>query len=452
MKVLLIWPMLADYCVLTEDFSCCEPLGLEYLAAPLLAEHDVHILDMRFDKDLTGNLKKHKPDVVGISIPYTTVVNVCNALMKQIKTFDPGIKIVVGGHHPTIELRHLAAELIDYIVIGEGVHTFRELLESLRSNASVVNIEGIAYRQSGGFAYTGKRELQTLNDYPEPARMLLDEYKDKYFHAHYRPVSLMRFSYGCPYNCSFCVLWKLCSRKYISRDNDLIVRELAALDNKNIYVVDDEAFINVKKMNDLADKILAGNIKKKYHMYVRCDTVAQNPGTLEKWAGIGLDSVLMGLESIFQEELNNYNKKISRQLAQKSLRILHDSGVEVRANFIIKPGYTKQQFEQVKQAVEELDIDKPTFAVLTPFYGTDVYEVEKDNFIIDKPEFFDCYHAFMPTALPLLDFYHEFTELFRHASRRSKNDDKQKVFYAGSSERSFDDMLKKMETSYLYYK
>lgn len=449
MKVMLIWPMLPDYCVLTEEFSCCEPLGLEYLAAAISSEHDVQILDMRFDRNLLENLKKQKPDVIGLSIPYTSVVNVCNIILKQIKKYDPGIKIVVGGHHPSVGLQHLAVEDIDYVVIGEGVHTFRKLLMAIESNTSVETIDGIAYKQSNGVAYTQKRELQTLNDYPEPARFFLKEYKDRYFHAHYRPVSLMRFSYGCPYHCSFCVLWKLCGRKYISRDNDLIVRELGLLDNENIYVVDDEAFINTKKMSDLADEIAAAHIEKKYHMYVRCDTVAHNPETFEKWASIGLDSVLIGLESIFQEELNQYNKKINRQLAQKSLRVLHECGVEVRANFIVRPDYTREQFKQVKQVVEELEIDKPTFAVLTPFYGTDVYEEAKNKFVIDKPEFFDCFHSFMDTRLPLQDFYSEFADLFRYASNRSTAE--QKVFYTGSGEKSFSEMLKKMETSYLYY-
>jgi len=451
MKVLLIWPPLPEYCVLTEDFSCCEPLGLEYIAAPVVDEFSVEILDMRFDKDLLKVLEQKKPDVVGLSIPYSTTVNVCNTVLKQIKDFNPDIKVIIGGHHPTVSLKHIAVEYVDYVIIGEGVETFPELLRAIAQNRELDNIKGLAVKVKGNFLYTEKYQLKSLDCYPQPARALTAKYKNRYFHAHYKPVSLMRFSFGCPYNCSFCVLWKLCDRKYISRSNELIIDELLNIENENIYVVDDEAFINVAKMDDLADRIIQNNIKKKYHMYVRSDTVAKNPALFEKWASIGLDSVLIGLESIFQNDLNLYNKSISLKTAYESLNILHSNGVEVRANFIIKPDYTKEKFDMVKRAVYELNIDRPTFAVLTPFYGTDEYEKVRDKFIIDKLEFFDCYHTFLQTELPLKEFYFEFADLFRCAYKRKKNADEEKVFYAGRDENSFEEMLQKIESSYMYY-
>ncbi|RCX16324.1 methyltransferase [Anaerobacterium chartisolvens] len=451
MKILLIWPPLPEYCVLTQEFSCCEPLGLEYIAAPVIDKFGVEILDMRFDKNLLEVLKQKEPDIVGLSIPYTTTVNVCNDLLKIIKAYNPNIKVIIGGHHPTVGLRHISTEYVDYVIVGEGVETLRNLLEAIAQNGDLREINGLAFKASGEFIYNKSYELQTLDYYPQPARNLTAKYRDKYFHAHYKPVALMRFSYGCPYNCSFCVLWKLCNRKYISRNNELVVKELLELDNENIYVVDDEAFINTDNMNDLADRIQKNNIKKKYHMYVRSDTVAKNPGLFEKWASIGLDSVLMGLESIFEDDLNEYNKSISSKTAYESLKILHSNGVEVRANFIIKPDYSKEKFHLVRKAVEQYDIDRPTFAVLTPFYGTDEYEKVKDKFIIEKLEFFDCYHTFMKTALPLKEFYYEFAELFKCAQNRKKDGNKEKVFYAGKSENSFEEMIDKMKGSYIFY-
>jgi len=191
------------------------------------------------------------------------------------------------------------------------VEPFRKLLEAIDEKEGLEDICGLAVKTSGKFVYNRSYELQTLDNYPQPARNLTAKHRMNYFHAHYKPVALMRFSYGCPYNCSFCVLWKLCKRKYISRKNELIVKELSELDNRNVYVVDDEAFINIEKMKDLADKIRENNINKKYHMYVRSDTVANNPALFEKWACIGLDSVMIGLESIFEDDLNQYNKSIS---------------------------------------------------------------------------------------------------------------------------------------------
>lgn len=452
MKILLIWPPPPDYHILTQEFSCCEPLGLEYIASPLMNEGDIKIIDMRFDKDISCILSQENPDIIGLAIPFTLNVNICNELMKKIKEFNPKIKIIIGGHHPTVGLRGIWVDYVDYVVVGEGAKIFYDLIIAIRDNLNHEIIKGIGFKKNNNIYFTEKSNLTTIDDYLMPARSLVKKYEKKYFHAHYKPVTLMRFSYGCPYNCSFCVLWKLCERKHLSRNNEKIIQELLSIENQNIYVVDDEACIKTKHMLELANLIVKNNIQKKFHMYVRTDTVVKNPNLFEAWGKAGLDSVLIGMESIFDDELLNcYNKKIDQQMALKSLEILHANGIEVRANFIIRPTYGKKEFEQIKKYIEGNNIDRPTFSVLTPFFGTEEYDNVKDQMIIEKFEFFDCYHTFLDTKLPLKDFYAEFAELFRFAKNRGDHHNDGKIFYGGDSEKSFENMLKKMTDSYLYY-
>lgn len=453
MKVLLVWPPSPEYCVLTEDFSCCEPLGLEYIAATIIDQHDVKIADLRLDDNLHQILQHEKPDVVVISVPFTTVINVCNDLFKIVKEYNPDITLIVGGHYVTIGLKQLHTEYIDFVVRGESIETFPQLISAIMppGKESYENIRGIGYKSGNQIIFTEAFNLVTLDNYPFPARHLTSKYRSQYFHAHYTPISLIRFSYGCPYNCSFCILWKLCQRQYISNKNNRIIDELNQIYTDNVYVVDDEAFINVKKMNDLAGMVIESGLKKRFHMYVRADTVVNNPLLFEKWAEAGLDSVLIGMESVFQEELDIYNKGINKQTSFEAMKILKNNNIEVRANFIVRPEYTRDQFQMLKQAVENLNVDRPTFAVLTPFYGTDFYETIKDKLIFDKPEFYDCYHTLLPTKLPLKDFYAEFADLFRFANNRVKIQGEEKVFYAGKSNNSFEQMVKKIENSYLYY-
>ena len=188
-------------------------------------------------------------------------------------------------------------------------------------------------------------------------------------------------------------------------------------------------------------------------MYVRSDTVARNPAVFEKWGRAGLDSVLVGLESIFADELAGYSKKISLDLARQCVQVLHSNGIEIRANFIVKPDYTLEKFRRVREAVEELQIDKPTFAVLTPFIGTETYEQLKDDLILDEPEFYDCYHALTQTRLPLQTFYREFAALFRTAQQRDINRGagSAKIFYAGKGD-TFEEFVDKIEGSDRYYR
>ena len=450
MNILLLWPPNPEYCLLTEEFSCCEPLGLEYIASNLLGENEVDIIDMRFNSDLMAFLSKKKYNIVGLCIPFSTSINVTNKILEKIHNYDPSIICIIGGNPPSVSLVGIHLEYVDYVIIGEGGFTFAELVKTLKQKKDVRDIKGIAIPSSSTVHYTEKRPLEDLNTYPLPARELLKGYHSIYFHAHYKPVSLIRFSLGCPYNCSFCILWKMTNRKYLTRKNKNIIDEIITIDNQNLYVVDDEAFINPPKMFKLAEELIHNRICKQYHMYVRSDTVVNNPLLFDKWAEAGLDSVLVGLESINPKELDFYKKKISLNIARQCVEILHKNNIEIRANFIIQPNYDIDDFKRVRDTVLELNIDRPTFAVLTPFIGTDVYDKLHNQFITNKFDFFDCYHTFLPTKLSLQKFYKEFADLFRIANSRDTSKSGNKIFYSGQGD-SFGRFLKKIENSYLDY-
>ena len=101
-----------------------EPLALEYIAAGVTQDHDVRILDMRLEKDLSNVLEDFQPQLVGITA-YTVHVNVVRRLFDQIKQWNPGVLTVVGGHHATVAPIDFLWPSIDLIVMGEGVEPFR---------------------------------------------------------------------------------------------------------------------------------------------------------------------------------------------------------------------------------------------------------------------------------------------------------------------------------------
>ena len=56
MEILLIQPKKAPLTIGGEDFFLYEPLALEYIAAGVIKDHDVRILDLRLDEDLEQTL------------------------------------------------------------------------------------------------------------------------------------------------------------------------------------------------------------------------------------------------------------------------------------------------------------------------------------------------------------------------------------------------------------
>ena len=99
MKVLLIEPAKAPLTIGGDDVFLFEPLALEYIAAGVARDHDVRILDLRLEKDLSGVLTEFRPHVVGIT-SYTVHVNTVKSLFEEIRGWDPQVLTVVGGLTP----------------------------------------------------------------------------------------------------------------------------------------------------------------------------------------------------------------------------------------------------------------------------------------------------------------------------------------------------------------
>jgi methyltransferase len=418
MHVLLIWPH-NERAVLSDDLSCCEPLPLEYLAGALRPHHDVDVVDLRLDPPLENIASgREPPDLVGLALPYTTAVRSARATAREVKRLWPEAPLVLGGHHPTVSREWLDGFPADFVAAGEGGTLLRRLAEQLETSGS--------FQPEPGLIPYGRRHAApvtpaptSLDEIPSPDRSVVARHRQRYFHALYRPVALMRFSAGCPYRCNFCSLWRMTNRRYLTKDIPRIIRELGDVEVDNVYVVDDEAFIQSRRMLELADAIAQAGIRKRYHMYLRTDTALRRPDVIARWAAIGLDSVLIGAESMRDAELDGYVKGTTSAQTRAAIALFHELRIKVRANFIVQPSWTEADFDYLEQMVAELEVDVPSFSVLTPLPGTDLYDGHREDLISDNPELFDCYHTLLPTRLPLERFYDALARLLENTAART---------------------------------
>jgi methyltransferase len=408
-NILLIWPE-SNSAVLNDSLSCCEPLPLEYLAGALRPDHDVLIYDGRLDGPLELFGRDFEPDMIGVAIPYTSVLRTARRIAHDARRLWPGATMILGGHHVTLSTEWIDDFPADYVFVGEAFMAIAEVARCVDAGADMTHIHGLV-------PFEQRRSLRPELRNPDfnigirPDRKMLARYRDRYFHSIYRPVALMRFSAGCPYNCDFCSLWKLTDRRYLTKEADGILQELDEIDVDNVYVVDDEAFIQSERMGRIAEAIRSAGVKKRYHMYLRTDTTVRNRRLLEKWAEIGLDSVLVGVESFVDEDLDAYHKNASMKHTLEAMRIFHGHGIKVRANFIVRPDYSKDEFQRLRDNIVHLKVDMPSISVLTPLPGTDLFNATKDKLIADNPDLYDCYHTLLPTRLPLAEFYDELAKL-----------------------------------------
>ena len=419
MKIMLIEPPKAPLTIGGEDVFIYEPLALEYVAAGVAKEHDIMILDLRLEKDLQGALREFRPDVVGVT-SYTVHVNTLKNLFAEIKRWNPKVLTVVGGHHATIVPEDFISPFIDLILPGEGVFAFKEIVTRFERGQGFDGIPGIAFAKGNCLVKTDCRPVMDLDDFPFPDRELTAKYRRQYYSEWMKPLASIRTSKGCPYRCTFCALWKITGGRYFRRKPEKVVEELADIEEKFVFFADDESLVDATRMKTLAGLIKDSGIRKTYFLYGRSDTIVRNPELLRMWRDIGLERVFVGLEFFRDEDLKYIGKGSTASDNEKAVKILQDLDIDIYASFIVRPEFKKEDFSALRQYCRKLNLNFPSFAVLTPLPGTDFYEEVKAQLITRNYDYFDFIHTLLPTALPLKEFYGEYYNLYKSAVPFSK--------------------------------
>ncbi len=139
MKILLIYPYFIEARVLTLDDVRAVPLGVYYVAAMLKENNfDVEVLNWHDIRATPEKIKEilveKKPDVIGFSILHGNRWGGLE-LARIAKQIDPRVTIVFGGVGGTFLWEHFLTHFsdVDYVVIGEGEHTFLNLIRQLES-------------------------------------------------------------------------------------------------------------------------------------------------------------------------------------------------------------------------------------------------------------------------------------------------------------------------------
>jgi radical SAM superfamily enzyme YgiQ (UPF0313 family) len=419
-KILLLYPSLRQEIIGYGDLGAvAEPLALEYLAAGAVRDsHEVRILDLRINPDdLESTLETFRPDVVGLT-GYSMHVLRNLALCRQVKASLPQCVTVVGGHHATLLPEDFFEPEVDFVVQGEGVHPFTEILRAVEQGDRQPVIPGVWIKQGETFKSGGPARSYDIDDLPTPNRELTAADRGNYFIDWMKPIALLRTTVGCPYRCSFCSLWKIQDGKYHMRDIERVVAEIASVEEECIFLVDDEAFINGKRMMLLAQALKQRGIRKRYFTYCRIDTLLRQPDLMAAWAEVGLERLFIGIEAVTPEELNDYNKKLGVVQIEEGLRAATSLGISVFGGFIVHPNYSPQSFKQLIRFIEHNRVDYPSFTILTPLPGTEALETfdavtERQPNGRPNWELFDLQHPVTQTRLPKAKFETEYHNLYR---------------------------------------
>lgn len=358
------------------------PLGLCYVAAACeKAGAEVKIFDYivrHYNKaKLEEEMRLFKPDIVG-----TTAVTMnykkAAEIIQTAKTINPEVITLFGGPHVSFDIENTLNDYpeVDIILKGEAEETLQELVPLLHDKKKWHDIKGIAFRSGFNIISTENRELiQNLDNLPLPSRHLLPMSR---YQALGFPVSIIT-SRGCPNKCIFCLGRKMVGFKVRHRSTTLVVNEIEDILSYGfeiINIADDLFTANKKRVRDFCREINKRNLKFKWSVFARVNTVDEE--TLITMKEAGCHSISFGVESGNTEMLKRVKKNITLDQARNAVKVCKKVGISAHASFMAGlPGETAETLNDSEIFSKELDIEYG-YHFLSPFPGTTVREQNEE--------------------------------------------------------------------------
>jgi hopanoid C-3 methylase HpnR len=390
----------------SELYLRLEPLGLERVAAAIRAAgHDVRLLDLQIFRraDYWREIETFAPQAVGFSVNYLANVPEVIDLAKDTKAKRRDTFVFVGGHSASFvaaEFLEHAEGAIDCVVRGEGEMIAPRVLEAI-GDPQLDTLPGVVTLTGAGPSPTLLDDL----DRHLPARDL-GRRRHKYFIGVLDPCASVEFTRGCPWDCSFCSAWTFYGRSYRKASPEAAADDLERIEEPNVFLVDDVAFIQPDHGFTIGKEIERRGIRKQYYLETRCDVLIKNREVFAYWKRLGLRYLFLGLEAIDDEGLKLHRKRVTPSENFKALEIAREIGLTVAVNIIADPDWDERRF----QVIREWALSVPEIVHLTvntPYPGTETWFTESRKLTSHDYRLFDVQHAVLPTRLPLERFYEE---------------------------------------------
>ena len=418
LRILLLRPRPPKETIGLQHVMICEPLELEYLVGNIdKAKASVKIIDMILEKKpIEFFINKYKPHIVGMTA-YITHVGAVKEIARKIKRLSNQTITVVGGVHAEVVPEDFTSKYIDCIICSNPVETFIKIIDRVRAGGDTKEIEGTYVR--------GKKHIRTssYNILP-PDRSSVKRYRKKYYYMFHNPCALIKTSLGCPYTCSFCFCKEITGGKYFARKIDEVMEELESIKEREIYIVDDDFLFNEDRLNLFCDELEKRNIHKRFLVYGRADFIASHEKVIGRLSRHGLSAVIVGVESVREKDLKDFNKRSSLENNEKAIRILQKYGIELYSTMILQPDFTKKDFRQIEDYIIGLNVSFVNLQPLTPLPGTEIYDDYKDKILVPRKDYamWDLAHIVLePKYMSIRQYYYQIIKTYARIVLRPDN-------------------------------
>jgi radical SAM superfamily enzyme YgiQ (UPF0313 family) len=291
---------------------------------------------------------------------------------------DQGVVTIAGGQHFVGEnIEEALYAGIDYVVLGEGEETIRELLQALEQGHDVHAIRGIAFLDNHKICCTPWREpLTDFDRLPLPDFSLV-----RYAKLSIYPVERIR---GCCMNCEFCTVKGKPRCAPVERMMETVQLLVETYNAKCFFVVDDlfgqDREETIRFCRLLRDYQLRVGRRLELTVQIRLDK-ARDPELLTAMRQAGIKFVAIGFESPIEEELKAMNKSVRSREMMSLVKVFHRFGFLVHGMFIF--GYparaatdfhmsVKERVKHFRRFIRKAQIDTVQVLLPVPLPGTEL--------------------------------------------------------------------------------
>ncbi len=335
------------------------PLTLTLLAA--LVPEDlgfaIDILDEGIERP--DYLRLPHYDIVGI----TCVASSSPRAYELARHFrERGSTVVLGGAHPSLNPEE-ASQHADHVFVGPAEDAWPGFLRSF--------CNGEPLRE------TYRSDPPDVLSSPVPRRDLLRG-------KPYLEVPTVIASRGCSNHCSFCSIHGLWNRSACRRPLDEVIDEVAALESKRILLLDPNLIADRDYAHQLFERLIP--MKKSWAGLATAE-LAEEPELFDLAVRSGCKGILVGFETAEQGSLVECGKRTDQVSKYKPLmKRYHEAGVAVLGCFVLGFDHDDEDtFDKTLAFIDEIEVDIPRFAVLTPFPGTALYaKYERQGRIVSR--------------------------------------------------------------------
>ncbi|PIU57939.1 MAG: hypothetical protein COS89_02965 [Deltaproteobacteria bacterium CG07_land_8_20_14_0_80_38_7] len=344
------------------------PLNLIWLATYLKTYGtESEILDGIFlsEEEITQKLTA---PIVGINFNVLSIKSM-EEIAKIAKT--KGSVVVVGGQAATPLARQLLMKDkdIDAVVLGDGEEALLQLTK--RVEKGILSFEGIpniAYRKGKEIIFSENKQID-LTTLPLPNRRIagidMDKYIDSFYDTNTDPVldnvraTNAYMKKGCPrrvgnHGCSFCAR---IDRGLRSKTALQAYEEYAYLINEfNInYIYDDsDSWVKPSWMRNLLSLYSEfGELRAKLRVYADVRDINENSVSMMK--DLGVDTVLVGIESGDERILRINGKPMTKEMIVKAVKLLGGAGIKLCDAYVLGLiSETKSSVEKTRSLAQQI--------------------------------------------------------------------------------------------------